>query len=138
MGSTLGTAPNADIEILRSVEAGLTGAAAAGDIVYVRIYQAAADGSQLAYNQYGFDGSTACHWSPCPDPGSGTPTYGSPANWPPESRDVILDDDGLQTLGVEIRYTHTWVTGILGYGPSTWSETAHVRLEPDVFGALTP
>jgi len=135
-GSTTGTDPAADFLILGAVEAGLTGAVDLATIDHVDIYKANPDGSKSgSYNRYFVDASSACGWNPCPDPSTGSPVYGNPSNWgDPSNRDVVLDADGLDTLGIEVQYTHTWLTGILGFGPATWVEQAEVRLEPDVFG----
>jgi hypothetical protein len=45
----------------------------------------------------------------------------------------------VDTIGVQVQYTHTWITGVLGMDPQTWHETARARMEPDLFGTgLTP
>lgn len=135
VGSTIGTDPAADLLILQAVEAGFIGAVNPSVVNYVDIYQSDAAGSKLAFNRYHWDAASACHWNPCPDP-LGVPVYGNPSGWgDPSNRDVVLDGDGLDTLGVEVNYTHNWVSGVLGFGPQNWSEHARVRLEPDVFGS---
>ena len=134
IGSTIGTDPEADMLILEAVEAGFNGLVNPTIVNYVDIYQSDDAGNKLAYNRYFWDGASACNWNPCPDP-AGTPVYGNPSGWgDPGNRDVVLDSDGLDTLGVEVQYTHNWVTSALGFSPQNWSEHARVRLEPDVFG----
>ena len=132
--TVLGTDDYADIEILRALDAGLKGDL--GSVVHVDIFLAAVDGSPVdtKWDRYVPDGG-ACGWSPCPDPDLGPAVYGSPAGYKPCERDITLDSDGVHTIGVQVQYTHTWITGVLGLGPQTWHETARARMEPDLFGS---
>jgi hypothetical protein len=63
----------------------------------------------------------------------GGPVYGNPADYPPCGRDITLGG-GVDTIGVQVMYTHTWITGVLGLPAQTWHETARARMEPDLFG----
>ena len=132
--TVLGTDDYADIEILRALDAGLKGDL--GSIVHVDIFLAAVDGTPVdtKWDRYTPDGS-ACGWSPCPDPALGTAVYGSPAGYKPCERDITLDSGGVDTIGVQVLYTHTWVTGVLGLPAQTWHETARARMEPELFGS---
>lgn len=132
--TVLGTDDYADIEILNALEAGLNGDLT--NISHVDIFEADTDGTPLTWDRYQPDGTT-CGWDPCPDPDEGTPVYGSPANYEPCSRDITLDADGVDTIGVQVEYTHNWITGVLGMSPQTWHETARARMEPDLFGTAT-
>jgi hypothetical protein len=132
-GATAGQDDVADYAILQAVEAAFGSQVDPDVIVHVDIYSAGVDGSKGAYNRYTYDGDPVCPWVPCPDPAN-FEGYGSPSNWAPDTRDTTLDGDGLDTLGIEIQYTHAWVTNILGLGPQTWTEDAQVRLEPDLLG----
>ena len=129
--TVLGTDDYADIEILDALAAGLSGRL--GVIVRVDIFKANASGTPLVWDRYQPDGSS-CGWDPCPDPGSGVPVYGNPADYPPCGRDITLGG-GVDTIGVQAVYTHTWITGVLGLPAQTWHETARARMEPDLFGS---
>ncbi len=131
--SVLGTDDYADIEILGALEAGLS--KQLGSIVSVRIFEADAGGSVLGSDLYQRDDGSACGWDPCPDPDPGPAIYGDPATYQPCSRDVKLIDDGVDTIGVRVEYTHTWITGVLGLPVPTWHETARARMEPDLSGS---
>jgi hypothetical protein len=136
--TVLGTDDYADIEILNALEAGLAGDL--GTIVHVDIFEADANGDPISgkFDQYEPDAST-CGWDPCPDPDLGTPVYGTPTGYKPCLRDITLDTDGVDTIGIQVQYTHTWITGVLGLDPVTWHETGRARMEPDLFGTgITP
>jgi TadE-like protein len=130
----------ADIEILNAFDTGLAAATTIDAVQYVDIFRAAPDGTPQIWDRYVPDGSP-CGWSPCPDPEvvSGPVVYGSPADYPPCGRDTALDpSDGVDTIGVRVVYNHTWISGVLGFSTSTWSETARARIEPETFSATDP
>ena len=129
--TVLGTDDYADIEILRALDAGLSGDL--GAITHVDIFKGNTDGSPLLWDRYTPDAG-ACGWVPCPDPDLGPAVYGTPNDYKPCERDITLDGDGVDTVGVQVQYTHTWVTGVLGLPAQTWNETARARLEPDLSG----
>jgi len=133
-GATAGQDAGADFAILQAVEAGFGSQVDPNVVIHVDIYSAGIDGSKGVYNRYTYDGNTACSWLPCPDPANFV-GYGNPSGWAPAARDTTLDADGLDTLGIEIQYSHVWITNILGLGPQTWTEHAQVRLEPDLLGS---
>lgn len=131
----------ADIEILSAFEGGLAAAASIDSVLYVDIFKAADDGSPLEWDRYTLDDDgVPCRWDPCPDPTAvDSVVYGSPANYPPCARDTVFDSaDGVDTIGVRVSYTHTWVSGVLGFSTSTWEETAQARMEPKRFGTVNP
>ena len=132
--TVLGTDDTADIEILNAFEEGLVGAADINLVVYVDIYEVT-NGSKGVYDRYVPDpDGVPCDWDPCPDPAIVDPvTYGTPDDYPPCGRDVTLDADGVDIIGIEVEYTHDWVTGVLGFSTQTWHETAHARMEPELF-----
>ena len=139
--TVLGNDATADIEILQAFEEGLVGAASVDWIVYVDIFRGNDDGSKDVWDRYTYDADgVPCDWDPCPDPAIVDPVvYGSPDNYPPCARDISLDpSDGVDTIGVEVEYTHTWVTGVLGFSQETWHETAMGRMEPDLFSTEAP
>ena len=136
-GATAGRDPVADIAILDAIEASFGSVVDPNAIVRVDIFSADIDGNKIAFDRYVYDGDPACPWVPCPDPAI-FEGYGAPAGWDPSTRDTTLDADGLHTLGIEIQYTHNWITNIFGGGPATWTETALVRLEPDLLGPFGP
>lgn len=129
--SVMGTDQYADIEILDALEAGLSGDLTTVD--HVDIFKADATGAPTLWGRYQPDAS-ACGWTPCPDPDLGAPIYGSPENYKPCNRDIVLDSGGVDTLGVQVQYQHAWLTGVLGIPTQTWHETARARIEPDLFG----
>jgi hypothetical protein len=123
--TVMGTDESADIEILTALDAGLSGDL--GAIQQVLIFRASPDGTPLVWDAYSPGGS--CGWTPCPDPVPGPAVYGDPDDYKPCDRDVSLGD-GVDTIGVQVRYTHSWITGVLGLPAQTWHETARARLEP--------
>ncbi len=128
----------ADLEILQAFEAGLVGAASIDLVVHVDIFKAGTDGSPMVWDRYVPDGST-CGWNPCPDPLLPPVVYGNPADYPPCARDTSLDPtDGVDTIGIQVEYTHNWVTGVLGFSTQTWHETARARMEPNLFSTEDP
>jgi hypothetical protein len=139
--TVLGNDARADIEILEAFEEGLVGAASVDWIVYVDIFKANDDGSKGVYDRYTYDADgVPCDWDPCPDPSIVDPVvYGSPDDYPPCARDISLDPlDGVDTIGIEVEYTHTWVTGVLGFSNQIWHETSMGRMEPDLFSNDPP
>ena len=139
--TVLGNDARADIEILEAFEDGLVGAASVDWIVYVDIFKANDDGSKGVYDRYTVDADgVPCDWDPCPDPSIVDPVvYGSPDDYPPCARDISLDpSDGVDTIGIEVEYTHTWVTGVLGFSSQIWHETSMGRMEPDLFSNDPP
>jgi hypothetical protein len=133
-----GNEAEADHLILKGFESGLAAAVSLDSVLYVDIFKANTDGSPAVWDRYVPDGS-ACGWSPCPAIVPGPPVYGFPADYKPCDRDTSFDPiDGLDTIGVRVTYTHTWVTGVLGLSSSTWVETTRARMEPKVFGTQDP
>ncbi len=134
-GATMGIVDEADFAILSALEAGLYDQVDASVVVSVDIFKAdPITGHKTAtFNTYIYNTTDpTCKWVPCPDPGHGS--YVAPTGWPPSSRDTVLDADGLDVLGVEIKYHHTPITNILTSLDRDFTERALVRLEPDVFG----
>lgn len=135
IGSVVGTDDEADFAILQAVEAGLSGAVDPSSIDQVVIYKANADGSMsLSRNYYSYNPVTACKWDPCPDPDNFV-AYGSPGNWPPSARVTTLIPQP-DVIGVQIQFTHEWVTNVLPMmsSPAHWADDARMRMEPDVYG----
>ncbi len=136
--TVMGADDYADIEILNALKAGLSDDLS--NIGRVDIFHADSNGDPISgdYNRYFVDPVSipGCDWDPCPDPDLVSPvTYGSPDDYPPCERDIVLDGDGVHTIGVQVQYQHTWITGVLGLSDPTWYETARARLEPDLYGA---
>ncbi len=139
--AVLGNEDIADIEILRAFEDGLVGAVSIDSVVHVDIFKAGSGGAPIVWDRYVPDADgVPCEWAPCPDPAIvGSVVYGNPADYPPCIRDTAFDPtDGLDTIGVQVEYTHTWVTGVLGFSKSTWHEATEARIEPKRFGAENP
>ena len=139
--TVLGSDATADIDILQAFADGLVGATSLDSVVMVDIFRANADGSKGVYDRYTVDADGfPCGWDPCPDPAIVDPVvYGSPDDYEPCSRDTSLSpSDGVDTIGVEVTYTHDWVTGVLGFSQQTWHETSMGRMEPNLFSEAAP
>lgn len=139
--TVLGSDATADIDILQAFADGLVGATSMDSVVTVDIFKANADGSKGVYDRYTVDADGfPCGWDPCPDPAIVDPVvYGSPEDYEPCSRDTSLGpSDGVDTIGVEVTYTHDWVTGVLGFSQQTWHETSMGRMEPNLFSDDPP
>jgi len=135
IGSVMGTDDGADFAILQAVEAGLVGAVDPSSIDKVIIYKANPNGSMsTSQNHYTYSPATLCKWDPCPDPDN-SPVYGNPGNWPPSARVTTLVPQP-DVIGVEIQFTHEWVTNVLPFmsSPAHWADDARMRMEPDVYG----
>lgn len=136
-GATFGNDPSSDILVLDGVEDTLLPLGLEpGD--QVRIFRAN-NPSPLESQTYvyspNFDCSNSpplsgcCDWNPCPE--FGRATYTVPG-WDPTTRDVIAP--GTDRIGVEIDFSHEWVTGMFG---NTIDVTAMTdfQLEPRIFEA---
>lgn len=154
VAAALGTQDDADIATLRAVEQslGLLPNSGGAIIKHVQIWRSNGSGSPAAAcggvgaggsacNWYEYDPDLTCNWNPCPDPDNGTPAvYGG--GFIPTSRDVTLDSDGLDIVGVTVLFAHDWVTGVLPIpdlvctpmGANCWADSALFRLEPQNFG----
>ncbi len=122
VGSAAGNAAGADAAILDAVETAMSAADfSAVSSVWVYALTPAGQRDPARTNVYDrVDGG--CGWNPCP--GGGVP-------WPSGSRNVALGS--LDTLGVRVNFTHSWLTGILGLPDGDWADDAVMRLEPQEF-----
>jgi hypothetical protein len=154
VAAALGTQDDADIATLRAVEQslGLLPNSGGAIIKHVQIWRSNGSGSPAAAcgtvgaggsacNWYEYRPATPCNWFPCPDPDNGSlPAYGG--GYLPANRDVTLDSDGLDIVGVTVLYSHDWVTGVLPIpdlicttmGTNCWADSSLFRLEPQNFG----
>jgi Flp pilus assembly protein TadG len=121
-GATFADNASADIEVLANIEQALVGMETV-DTQWVRVYN---DATGVG-TTYTFTGTAPCRWSPCPDPD--LTGYTVPV-WNPDSRDVTAPFT--DRIGVEIAYTHTWVTGFFRE-TSDFSATVVFQIEPQVF-----
>ncbi len=120
VGSAAGNNPSADVAILDSVEAAMSGADFT-DVTSVWVYQVDSNGQRGLTNVYTRT-AAGCGWSPCP---------GGAVPWDPASRKVKLGD--LDTLGVRVNFDHDWLTGVLNLPDASWADDAIMRLEPQEF-----
>lgn len=130
----------ADYEILKGFSSGLSAAASVDAVVHIDIFKADVNGEPIpgAWDRYQ-PADDACGWNPCPATDPGPPEYGIPAGYRPCDRDTAFDpDDGVDTIGIRVTYTHGWVSGVLGFSESTWVETTRARMEPVIFGTEDP
>lgn len=122
------TGTDADDLILESVEEAACNLKF-GTLLEVAIFLSDADGNAVpgSTNHYVPSGALAC---------------GSSANalicdngcpWAPANRD--REPPGFDVLGVEVRFSHSDVTGFFPFPTVQWSETAIMQIEPDTRGS---
>ena len=155
VAAALGNSDDADYAVLQAVEQslGILPGSGGSIIKHVQIWRSNTSGQPVTScatagsggsncNWYIYDPSSTCGWSPCPDPdATGGPSYGG--GFTPDIRDVTLDSDGLDVVGVTVLFSHDWVTGVLPIsdvvctptGTNCWSDSALFRLEPLNFGS---
>jgi hypothetical protein len=121
-GATFADNAGADMEVLSNIEDALDGVDAI-DTRWVRVF----DADSGVGTDYVFTGTGACRWSPCPDPDLAG--YTVPV-WDPDTRDVVAPFT--DRIGVEIAYTHTWVTGLFR-DTSDFEAVVVFQIEPQVF-----
>ncbi len=134
-GATFGDDPNADILVLREVESTLAPIGLEpGD--QVRIFDASPLGESTTYTYAPDTGCTStvfpalqgcCDWSLCPEPGR--TTYVDPI-WLPADRDITAPFT--DRIGVEIQFTHGWVTGFFG-ATTDFTTSTEFQIEPQLF-----
>jgi hypothetical protein len=140
-GATMGTRDEADMAILRALEAGLFDQVDTSVLIRVDIFKAnPATGAKIAntFDRYTYDPTDPlCKWNPCPDGSGGSFAWGIPSGYPPPGRGVTLNPGGggLDVLGIEIVYHHSAVTNMIPGVDRDLTERALVRLEPNVFGS---
>lgn len=140
-GATMGSRDAADMRILEALEAGLFDQVDSSVLISVEIFKAnETTGAKVAgsVNTYLFTPILPCKWTPCPSTTPGPAVYGG--SWVPSSRDTTLDPSGggLDVLGIEVKYHHTAVTGLIPGVDRDLSERALIRIEPDVFSTGSP
>lgn len=141
-GATFGQDPATDILVLREIEGtlGLTGLPVGTDVTIYRDNNPNINASTTytfgTSPDCGTDASWSgtpnplpgcCNWDPCPEPGR--PTYVEPT-WAPSDRDV--EAPGTDRIGVEIEYSHEWVTALF-LDTSDFTTATDFQLEPEVF-----
>ena len=154
VAAALGNQDDADIAVLEAVEQslGLLPNSGGGIIKHVQIWRSNSSGNPVTAcgavgaggsncNWYEYRPATPCRWFPCPDPdAAGGPNYGG--GYLPVNRDVTLDANGLDVVGVTVLFSHDWITDILpiddvtctATGTDCWADSALFRLEPQNFG----
>ena len=134
-GVTFGDNPLADIQILDHIERTMAPIGMAPG-TEVRVFNAEPLGAGQTY-QYspsfdcgadpGYSFTDCCDWNPCPE--VGRPLYTTPG-WDPTTRDITAPVT--DRLGVEIKFTHIWVTGY--FTPATdFTSATDFQIEPQVF-----
>jgi Flp pilus assembly pilin Flp len=149
VGTAVGNGPEADQVMLDALEQTLANlpSGGIGIVKYVDFYKADANGNPVGgcpggdcvryYYDYQDGPGPLCDWNPCPgDDGSGG--YGG--SWTPASRDVQVGS--LDVMGVDIVFSHTWITGGLVPLPDVsctappgncWVDRTTMRMEPQQF-----
>ncbi|NND03155.1 MAG: pilus assembly protein [Acidimicrobiia bacterium] len=140
VGASMGSDPQADISILRSLEQSLSTLpnSGVGIVRYVDIFKAQSDGTPASNcsgsfcTRYAYvpGWTPTCDWKPCPE---------NPAEVQWTGRDDALPD--LDVLGLRLGYAHTWLTDFLPLqdvscitpGVNCWTNTAIMRIEPQIF-----
>lgn len=127
--SAKGDDPEADCSALLAAVETLTVSGDLDDLERIEIYQADADGGQIALktNTYSFsfgDPEDCDDWDGYPG-----------ANYPPISRQVLAGGaTPLDIVGMRIVYTHSWLSQIPPFsGVISIDETTISRLEPEGF-----
>lgn len=140
-GATFGDDPSSDIQVLDGIEDTLLPQGLeSGD--QVRIFRAnnpdPAESELYSYSP-GFDCSDpggifppgdCCDWSPCPE--FGRTNYQVPG-WDPLTRDITAPVT--DRIGVEIDFSHDWITQFVGTGTLNFTVTTDFQLEPQLFEA---
>lgn len=125
VGSVYGSVALADEIIQDAVTDGLSDLRNSSTVEQLWIYRSNAAGDVVdeinATNKYVPDGA-----------GGWVCDNGCP--WPPASRTTDLSNQigvvNRDYLGVRVIFKHEWVTGLLPFGPPTWTDDAVVLLEP--------
>lgn len=135
-GATMGSRDAADMRILEALEAGLYDQVDSSVLISVEIFKAnETTGAKVigSVNTYNFTPTIPCRWTPCPSTNPGPAVYGG--TWVPANRDTTLDPSGggLDVLGIEVKYHHTAITGLIPGVDRDLTERALIRIEPDVF-----
>lgn len=134
-GATFGDNPLADMQVLDEVIE-IMGTVGFDPGSKVKIFDASPGGLGTTYayspgadcdSEPGYSFSDCCDWTPCPE--VGRPTYSTPI-WDPATRDISAPDT--DRLGVEVTYTHRWVTGFFA-DTSDFTTSTDFKLEPQVF-----
>ncbi len=141
LAAEAGDKPDADCQILRSVEDSVGAPANKNQVTSVVIYRADQNGVAIAgeNDTYSRTGSTTCTSA------SGAtvtvPYTVTNSTYPPANRCnvlagcVDLGRSGLDTIGVQVTYDHLWVTPLrtlgAGSGPGfTLTQSNSMRMEP--------
>ena len=108
--------------------------------VQVRIYDAVGGTSDtytyLPNSIFCYATGDCCEWSPCPDPrytiaeGYTSDHYTVPA-WAPSGRDISAPVT--DRAGVEVQYTHNWLTSLIQSTPRDLTIAVDYQIEPQVF-----
>ncbi|MGF1598102.1 MAG: TadE/TadG family type IV pilus assembly protein [Acidimicrobiales bacterium] len=141
VASQLGTAPEADRETLRAIEAGFGGVTATIDRIVV--FEADANGAMPAACETasaGYSGPANCNVYDATDIaalgtdsawGAGTSCGTADDNWCP-----VTDRDDAQAtasyVGVRIEIDRSYLTQLFGGGTHAMTETTVMRIEPNV------
>ena len=136
-GATFGNDPSSDILVLDGVEDTLVpiGLSPGDEVTIFRANNPSPLESQTYAYAPNLDCSNSpplsgcCNWNPCPE--FGRASYTVPG-WDPTTRDIIAP--GTDRIGVEIAFTHNWVTGFFGDTLDVTSVT-DFQLEPQTFEA---
>lgn len=124
IGAIAGNDASADIAVLNAIEQAMSGENM-NDLVAVTISNPDTAGQSTTYS---WSSSTACHWVPCPDPAESS--YVVPI-WDPVTRKISTPTERIE---VSIAFHHDWATGLFMAGPTTWTKTVIMDIEPQVFG----
>ena len=136
-GATFGDDPSTDILVLRNVEGTLApiGLDPGDD---VRIFEATPGGESTTYAYAPGTGCSSivspalpgcCDWSPCPEPGR---TLYVVPTWDPADRDITAPIT--DRIGVEIQFTHRWVTGFFD-ATTDFTTSTDFQIEPQLFAS---
>jgi hypothetical protein len=127
-GAFVGTVPDADCEIVKSIVEFLP-SGFLDRVDHLEIFEADSGGHQIASetNTWQYKGSG--------DPLDCSLNWLVFEQWPSTSRQTVAGSQPLDIIGVRIQMTHNWITGVPPFeGSYLIDESTIVRMEPEAFG----
>lgn len=126
-GAFVGTAPDADCQIVTSIVNFLPNGFL-DRIDHIEIYEATSDGDQIASltNTWQYKNG---------DPLDCALNWIVVEQWPSTTRQTAAGSQPLDIIGIRIQMTHNWITGFPPFtGSYLIDESTILRMEPEMFG----
>ncbi|NOY56661.1 MAG: pilus assembly protein [Actinobacteria bacterium] len=128
-GAFVGTAPDADCQIMTSIVDFLPNGFL-DRVDRFEIYEATSDGDQIASrtNTWTYTGGDP---DPCANP---LLNWSVVEQWPSSTRQTAAGSQPLDIIGIRIQMTHNWITGFPPFtGSYVIDESTILRMEPEAF-----